>query len=164
MAKANTAEPANIDPADLDDADALFGEGGHVDDLGDEEFGAAEDLLDEVDEDDAEGWNPAERGESISGVVVKIGETRSDFAQKGEDPMVPTVTIQNRDGKFRVIGFASVLRKELAAGIDNGTIKVGNLFAAKYWGDKPIKRGPFAGKTYRHYTVVGQAPKAKVKG
>jgi len=158
MAKATSTVP---DPADLDEADALFGANTDVDDLGDGDFSDADDLLDEVEEDDAEGWNPTERGEQISGVIVKVGQTRSDFAPPGTDPMVPTVTIQNSEGKWRVIGFASVLRKEMEAIIDNGSCKVGNLFAAKYWGEKPIKKGPFAGKNYKHYSVIAKARTAK---
>lgn len=157
MAKA-TSTTATVDQSDLDEADALFGEGGATD-LTDEDFGDAEDLLNQVEEDDAEAWNPTEAGEQISGVIVKVGETRSDFAAKGEDPMVPTVTIENKDGKFRIIGFASVLRKELQAVIDAGTCTPGNLFAARYFGEKPIKRGPYAGKNYKHYGVLAKARK-----
>jgi len=156
--KSTTAAPA---ADDFDEAAGLLGdaadEGGKG--IDEDEFGAAEDLLDEVDEDDAEAWNPTERGESISGVIIKVGETRSDFAKPGEDAMVPTVTIQNREGKFRVIGFASVLKKEMLVLRDNGKLVTGNLFAAKYWGEKPVKRGAFAGKPYRHYSVAAQAKK-----
>jgi hypothetical protein len=134
--------------ADLDEADKLFGTGDNAEPDG--KFDEADDLLDEVEEDDSEGWNPSERGEGISGVVVKIGETRSDFARDGEDPMCPTVTIQNRDGKFRIIGFGAVLKREL----QDADPKVGDLMAVKYWGEKPIKKGKFAGKNYRHYSVV----------
>lgn len=159
MAGKTTTAPAT-DPADdlLSEADGLF-DGAAVDNIGDSEFGDADDLLNEVKEDDAEGWNPTEVGEGIAGVIVGIGQTRSDFAAPGTDPMVPTVTVQTRDGKWRVIGFASVLRRELEAGLDNGTIKVGNLFAVKYFGEKVIKKGQFAGKNYRHYTVLAKAPK-----
>jgi hypothetical protein len=145
-------------PADdlLDQADELFGEQGAG--ATDELFGDADDLLGHVEEDDSEGWNPSEKGEGIAGVIIKIGETRSDFAKPGENPMVPTVTIQNREGKFRIIGFGSVLKREMEDLIEGGKIKVGNILAAKYWGEKPIKRGPFAGKNYKHYSVVAQPP------
>lgn len=155
-----TTKPADEgSDADFDEADGLFGDDGSA--PTDDEFGDADDLLDEVDEDDAEAWNPTERGESISGRITKVGETKSDFAQPGQDPMVPVVTVQTRDGKFRIIGFASVLKKELIALRDAGRLVPGNLFAAKYWGDKVIRRGQFAGKTYRHYSVAAQAPKSR---
>lgn len=157
MAKATST--TTVEPSDLDEADALFGGADAGGSFGEEDFGDAEDLLDQVEEDDAEAWNPTEAGEQISGVIVKVGETRSDFAAKGEDPMVPTVTIENKDGKFRIIGFASVLRKELQAVIDAGTCIPGNLFAARYFGEKPIKRGPYAGKNYKHYGVLAKARK-----
>ena len=102
-------------------------------------------------------FTPSERAKAAGAPVeVDIGALKP-----GENPMVPTVTIQTRDGKYRVIGFGSVLKRELEDGIEAGTIKVGNLMAVKYWGEKPIKKGPFAGKNYRHYSVAAQAPKKK---
>lgn len=148
MATSKSA-PVNATPSDFDDADDLFGADGVAAEGSD--FDDADDLLGQVQEDDAEGWVPTEKGESLSGVVVKVGETRSDFAKPGEDPMVPTVTVLTRDGdKYRVIGFGSVLKRE----IEDANVQVGGLFAVKYWGEKPIKKGPFAGKNYKHYTVA----------
>lgn len=155
--KTTTSGPTiEVSEADLDAADALFGADGAGATEG--SFDEADDLLDHVEEDDSEGWNPTEKGEGVAGVIIKIGETRSDFADDGENPMVPTVTIQNRNGKFRIIGFSSVLKREMQDQIDAGRCVVGNLMAVKYWGEKPIKRGRFAGKNYRHYSVVCSAP------
>lgn len=142
---------------DFDAADDLFG----ADAPEEGAFEDADDLLNSVQEDDAEGWVPEKRGDSLAGVVIKVGETRSDFAKPGEDPMVPTVTVQTRDGdKYRVIGFGSVLKRE----IEDQDPQVGDIFAVKYWGEKPIKRGPYAGKNYKHYSVAVQKPKAKAQG
>ena len=132
-----------------DDVDQMFQ---------DAEAGAAEeadwdegDLLDSVEEDDSEGWVPSEPGEGIAGRVVKIGQTRSDFAKDGEDPMCPTVTIETKDGsKFRIIGYGAVLRREL---MDKNP-QVGDLMAVKYFGEKPIRKGRFQGKPYKHFGVV----------
>ena len=135
---------------DFDEADNLFGDaaGDEADNV---DFDAAEDLLGTVVEDDAEGWVPTEKGEFLAGVVVKVGQTRSDFASDGEDPMCPTVTIKTRDGdKFRVIGFGAVLKRELA----DADPRVGDVIAVKYWGEKPIKKGRFAGKPYKHFSVA----------
>jgi hypothetical protein len=147
MAKATgTTAPT---AADFDEADDLFGADGASTTGAD--FDEADDLLNSVDEDDAEGWNPSERGEAVSGVVVKVGETRSDFATSEEDAMCPTVTVQTKDGdKYRIIGFGAVLRREL----QDANAKVGDLLAVKYWGEKPIKKGKFAGKNYRHFSVA----------
>lgn len=110
-----------------------------------------DDLLNEIVEDDSEGWVPSESDEGISGVVVAVGETRSSFAKDGEDPMVPTVTIQTKDGsKYRVIGYGAVLRRELI----DAAPKVGNLMAVKYFGEKLIKKGRFAGRPYKHFGVA----------
>lgn len=134
-----------------DEVDEMFGENGAPG--AEDEF---DDLLDEVEEDDSEGWVPSEKGEGISGIVVKVGETRSDFAKDGEDPMVPTVTIQTADGsKFRVIGYGAVLRRELT----DAAPKVGDRMAVKYFGEKLIKKGKFAGRPYKHFGVaIRRAP------
>jgi hypothetical protein len=135
--------------ADFDEADDLFGDSGTS--TTDADFNDADDLLNSVQEDDAEGWVPQERGEAISGVVTKVGETRSDFATSDEDAMCPTVTVQTKDGdKYRVIGYGAVLRREL----QDANPKVGDLLAVKYWGEKPIKKGKFQGKMYKHFSVA----------
>lgn len=141
MTKATTSPTA----ADFDEADDLFGADGASTSSAD--FDDADDLLNSVQEDDAEGWVPTERGEAISGVVVKVGEVRSDFS----DDMCPTVTIQTKDGdKYRVIGYGSVLKREL----EDAGAKVGDLMAVKYWGEKVLKKGKFAGKNYKHFSVA----------
>lgn len=137
--------PASKSKAVQDEADAMFDAPatGSEDDF--------DDLLNEVVEDDAEAWVPSEPGEGIAGIVVKVGETRSDFAAAGEDPMVPTVTIETKDGdRFRVIGYGAVLRRELM----DANPRVGDKIAVKYFGERPIKKGRFAGKTYRHFGVA----------
>lgn len=134
-------------PGVKDDLDEMFGKDAPTED----DFADVDDLLNEVEEDDSEGWVPTEKGEGIAGIVVKVGETRSDFANDGEDPMVPTVTIQTRDGdKFRVIGYGAVLKRELK----DADPRVGDRIAVKYFGEKPIKKGRFAGKPYKHFGVV----------
>jgi hypothetical protein len=130
-----------------DEVDELFG----ADAPGADDFADVDDLLNEVEEDDSEGWVPSEKGEGIAGIVVKVGETRSDFANDGENPMVPTVTIQTKSGdKFRVIGYGAVLKRELI----DADPRVGDMIAVKYFGEKPIKKGRFAGKPYKHFGVV----------
>jgi hypothetical protein len=132
-----------------DDVDEMFG--APAPSTEPDDFADVDDLLNEVEEDDSEGWVPTEKGEGIAGIVVKVGETRSDFANDGEDPMVPTVTIQTRDGdKFRVIGYGAVLKRELK----DADPRVGDRIAVKYFGEKPIKKGRFAGKPYKHFGVV----------
>ena len=141
----------SVTPTDADfaEADDLFGSDGAG--TTDSDFDEADDLLNSVQEDDAEGWNPQEKGEAISGVVIKLGETRSDFAKDGEDPMVPTVTVQTKDGtKYRVIGYGTVLKREMT----DAAPQVGDLFAAKYWGQKPVRNGKWAGKNFRHFTIA----------
>jgi hypothetical protein len=113
-----------------------------------------DDLLNQVDEDDSEGWVPTEKGEGIAGVVVKIGQTRSDFADPGapdEEAMCPTVTIRTKDGtKWRVIGYGAVLKRELR----DADLKIGDTLAVKYFGERLMKKGRFAGKPYKHFGVA----------
>ena len=153
MASSNsTKTPAAPAPtaSDFDDADNLFSGDGAATANG-SDFDDADDLLNTVQEDDAEGWVPSEKGESLSGVVTKVGETRSDFARDGEDPMCPTVTVMTREGdKFRVIGFGAVLKREIL----DADPHVGDLFAVKFWGEKLIKKGKYAGKPYKHFSVA----------
>jgi hypothetical protein len=131
----------------LDEVDEMFGAPTPSDD----DFADVDDLLDEVEEDDSEGWVPTEKGEGIAGIVVKVGETRSDFANDGENPMVPTVTILTRDGtKYRVIGYGAVLKREL----QDANPQVGDRIAVKYFGEKLIKKGRFANKPYKHFGVI----------
>ena len=142
-----------------DDVDELFGKAPVV--TSDDDFAGVDDLLGTIEEDDSEGWVPSEKGEAIAGIVVKVGETRSDFANDGENPMVPTVTIQVRPtpeqkaegkpgDKFRVIGYGAVLKREL----QDANPEVGDMIGVKYFGEKPIKKGRFAGKPYKHFGVV----------
>lgn len=141
----NTPAPS----AGQDDVDELFGKPAVG--TSDDEFEGLDDLLDEVEEDDSEGWVPKVKGEGIAGIVVKVGETRSDFANDNEDPMCPTVTIQTKDGtKWRVIGYGSVLKRELK----DADPKPGDMMGVKYFGEKPIKSGKFAGRPYKHFGVV----------
>lgn len=131
--------------AEKDAVDALF----DGDQVPDDDF---DDLLDSVEEDDSEAWVPKEKGEGISGVVVKVGETRSDFAKPGEDAIVPTVTILVKETgiKWRVIGFSSVLKREII----DANPQVNDRMAVKYFGEKPIKSGPYQGRPYKHYGVA----------
>ena len=86
-------------------------------------------------------------GEGIQGVVIKVGETRSDFS----DEMAPTVTIETAEGeKYRIIGYGAVLRREIL----DANPQPGDIFASKYFGEKPLKRGKFAGKNYKHFDIA----------
>ena len=141
------APSTKIKDTGQDEVDKMFG----ADAPNDDDFAGVDDLLNEVEEDDSEGWVPTEKGEGIAGIVVKVGETRSDFANDGENPMVPTVTIQTSSGdKFRVIGYGAVLKRELV----DADPQVGDRIAVKYFGEKPIKKGRFQGKPYKHFGVV----------
>jgi hypothetical protein len=100
-----------------------------------------EDLLDSIDEDESEAWMPTEKGEGIVGTVVKIGQTKSDFALPGQDPMVPVITLEVKDGEettqLRVTGYAFLLKK----GIEEAAPNVGDTMAFKFLGKGTTKKG-----------------------
>lgn len=152
-------KPSTTPAAPLDEVDEFFGKNPASTDGGDDFAGMddLDDLLNQVEEDDSEGWVPSEKGAGIVGVVVKIGETKSDFANDNEDPMVPTVTLECKDPenpgktiKWRVIGYGAVLKRELK----DQDPQVGDMMAVKYFGEKPIKNGKFQGRPYKHFGVV----------
>jgi hypothetical protein len=100
-----------------------------------------EDLLDSIDEDESEAWMPTEKGEGIVGTVVKIGQTKSDFALPGQDPMVPVITLEVKDGEettqLRVTGYAFLLKK----GIEEAAPNIGDTMAFKFLGKGQTKKG-----------------------
>lgn len=143
MAASNKPAPAQ------DDVDDLFGKPAVG--VSDDDFAGLDDLLDEVEEDDSEGWVPKEKGEGIAGIVVKVGETKSDFAAEGTDATVPVVTIESKDGtKWRIIGYSAVLKRE----ITDADPRVGDMMGVKYFGEKLLKSGKFQGRPYKHFGVV----------
>lgn len=144
MGKANAGA---VNP-DQEDLDAMFGEDGTATDPGDD--WDEDDLLNKVEEDDSEGWVPKEKNDGIVGRVIKVTQTRSDFAKDGEDPMVPTVVIETKAGmKWRVIGYSAVLQREMK----DRDPQVGDIMAVKYFGERTLRTGKFAGRPYKHYGV-----------
>jgi hypothetical protein len=141
-----TATKSKAAPAP-DDVDDMFGELDGKAAGTDDDF---DDLLDQVVEDDSEGWVPDESGEGLAGTVIKVGKQRSDFAKDGEDPWCPAVTIETREGNFRVIGYGAVLRRELL----DANPRVGDKIAVKYFGEKLLRKGRYQGKPYKHFGVA----------
>jgi hypothetical protein len=115
---------------------------GNADDL-ENMFSATpdDDLLDSIDDDESEAWMPTEKGEGIVGKVVRLGQTKSDFALPGQDPMVPVVTleIEGPEGptQLRVTGYAFLLRK----GIEEAAPNLGDTMAFKFLGKGQTKKG-----------------------
>lgn len=104
--------------------------------------------------DGAVAWKPEERGEGVEGTVISVTYQESDY---NEGVMIPTVTLEKSDGtKVRVMGFRSVLRKE----IEQENPQPGDLMAAVYMGTEKLKTGKFAGKPVHVYRVVVQKANA----
>lgn len=103
---------------------------------------------------DAVAWRPEERGEGVEGTVLSVTYKESDYQ---EGVMIPTVTLEQADGtKVRVIGFRSVLRRE----IESENPQPGDQMAAVYMGTDKLKTGKFAGKPVHVYRCVVQKTNA----
>lgn len=112
------------------------------------------DLLDGMDESGGKAFVPEQAGDGIQGTVKAVSETSSDYTK---DP-VPVVNLVNarvivggkdvsdESDEWRVTGFQSVLRREIA----DAKPAVGDLFASKYFGQKSGK----GDNKYHHYKVA----------
>lgn len=106
------------------------------------------DLLDTLDDAGAPAWVPEEEGEGIQGKVTSVSEQDDEF-NPGEK--VPVVTVELADGeKVRVIGFSSVLRRELS----DADPEIGDTLAVKYFGERELTKGKYAGRPYKLYRVA----------
>lgn len=100
-----------------------------------------DDLLNGIEDDESEAWMPTEKNEGIVGKVVGIGQAKSDFALPGQDPMVPVIKVEVKDGDdvrvMRVTGYAFLLRK----GIEESNPAIGDTMAFKFLGKGQTKKG-----------------------
>jgi hypothetical protein len=113
-----------------------------------ENSGEVVDLLDTLTDAGAPAWVPDEAGEGVQGKVTSVSDQADEY---NEGQRVPIVTIEMSDGeKVRVIGFSSVLRREIA----DANPEPGDTFAVKYFGERELTKGKFAGKPYKLFRVA----------
>lgn len=106
------------------------------------------DLLDTLNDAGAPAWVPEDEGEGIQGKVTSVSDQDDEF-NPGEK--VPVVTVELGDGeKVRVIGFSSVLRREIL----DADPQVGDTFAVKYFGERELTKGKFKGRPYKLYKAA----------
>lgn len=130
-----------------DDVDDLLA------DLDNEMSDEVEDLLDSLDDAGAPAWVPEEEGEGVQGKVTSISYQDDEFEKDPElaKNAVPVVTLELKDGeKVRVIGFSSVLRRE----IKEQEPERGDTMAVKYFGERELTKGKYAGKPYKLFRVA----------
>lgn len=99
--------------------------------------------------DPAVTWNPAMNaiGETISGVVLRIGEKENVFGP------IPFVDLwRGGTGRVRVMAWSGTLRYELTSAAP----QVGDRLSVKYVGEDTVRDGRMAGKTYRKFAVTVQ--------
>lgn len=100
---------------------------------------------------DYENWIPEKAGDTIEGVVRVLDYQESDF-QAGV--MIPFISLDTTKGLMVVRGYHTVLRKEL----ERSKVQVGWSLAIRYDGQRPLKKGKFAGRPVHVYTVLAEEP------
>jgi len=106
------------------------------------------DLLGTMTDAGAPAWVPEDEGEGIQGTLT-AKETQPDEFKPGDE--VPVWTVRLADGDaVRVIGFSSVLRREM----DNSQANIGDTVAVKYFGERELTKGPYKGRPYKLFKVA----------
>lgn len=102
---------------------------------------------------DVDNWIPDDvgKGAVIEGRIVALTEQESDF-QTGV--MIPFITLETRDGKILLRGYDTIFRNEFA----KTGAKIGWNLAVRYDGQTAKKKGKFAGKMMRAFTMVAEEP------
>lgn len=145
---AASTSKTKADTSAQDEVDAVFAE--HQAEADADQWADLDDLLENVEDDDSEGWVPKEPGEGVAGKVIKVGEIRSDFAANDDEAMCPVITVETKTGdKYRIIGYGAVLKREL----QDKDPHVGDFLAVKYTGMGVLRKGRFAGKEYKKFGV-----------
>lgn len=94
--------------------------------------------------DPAATWNPTEPGQTISGVVLRMGELATDFGR------VPFVDLwQGGTGRVRVKAYGFSLRHV----IDGAAPKIGDRLQFWFDGERVVEKGRMAGKTYKAFSA-----------
>lgn len=94
--------------------------------------------------DPAVSWNPDTKGQTVSGVVLRMGTLATDFGQ------VPFVDLWlGGQSRLRVKAFSSGLRHT----IDSVAPQIGDRLSLWFDGEQTIERGRFAGKTTRAFSA-----------
>lgn len=106
------------------------------------------DLLGGMTDEGSPAWVPEEAGEGIQGTLVRVSHDNDQF-NPGKTVPVWTVKLDSGDS-VRVLGFGSVLRREM----EESDANIGDKVAVKYFGEKTILKGQWAGKQYKHYKVA----------
>lgn len=126
-----------------------------LDGLGESSADEVIDLLGGMSDEGAPAWVPEEAGEGIQGTLVAIDSQPDQYGDNGETVPVWTVQLDSGD-KVRVLGFGSVLRREMTQVNDAGA-KPGDTIAVKFFGEKEILKGKWKGKMYKHYKAAHRA-------
>lgn len=94
--------------------------------------------------DPAATWNPTQAGQTISGVVLRMGTLATDFGP------VPFVDLwQGGTGRVRVKAYGS----QLQHAIDGAAPQIGDRLQVWFDGERVMEKGRMAGKTYKAFSA-----------
>lgn len=115
------------------------------------------DLLSDMTEDGGTPWYPWDddsQPDGIQGTVKYVGtvEREAKFGG-GEAPYIEVQDKADPDTVWAVRGYATVLANQLNRALDSG-LKVGDMIAIKYFGEKQNRKGD---NTYKNFKVVTRA-------
>lgn len=108
-----------------------------------------EDLLGGMNDEGSPAWVPEDAGEGIQGTLRAVSDQADQYGTDEDRVPVWTIELQGGD-KVRVLGFGSVLRREM----NESGAEPGDTVAVKYYGEKTILKGKWAGKNYKHFGVA----------
>lgn len=117
-------------------------------------------LVRQLTEGTPKAWWPENEGDTISGVVLRMGEMEEEpggvpshiAAMAGRPYTVPFVDLFLGGSGYersRIKAYGTLLRQGLKA----AEIQIGDRLTVRYDGDHVIQKGPYEGRTYRTYTV-----------
>lgn len=90
-------------------------------------------------------WTPEQPGQTISGVVLRMGTFEHDLAGT-----VPFVDLWMGDtGRVRVNAFPAMLRDVLR----RSEVKLGDTLTVRFEGSRTIETGRFAGRPFKTFSA-----------
>jgi hypothetical protein len=93
-------------------------------------------------------WRPENPGDEINGVIVAKGTLTSEFAINGSVPYWD-LWLGGQKERIRVTGWGMLLRREMA----DRKADVGDTVSVRFDGMSTVRRGKYAGREYRAFTV-----------
>jgi hypothetical protein len=94
-------------------------------------------------------WFPANEGDRVTGVILRMGEEPSVFAPEQTSTVKVVDLWQGGRNRVRITAYGSML----TAALSRAEPEVGDTLTVIYDGEKTIESGRFAGRPYRAFRV-----------